>query len=181
MGGTGSGRKRQPVELAKLKGTMKASRYRGVAADGGDKVGSLQACYSVPLYREMSQRARDVYRSVCRMLLPLKMLTFADLQQLIVYGNAWDGYLDCVADIRKNGRYTLRRGPDGEVAGTVENPSVRHLKIFYEQIVKIGQNYGLTPVDRQRIKARADGDDPKLQIVNLVMKGEGYVDGPEDQ
>ena len=175
MGSSASGRKKQPVQLAKLKGTYQPCRHRGVGDDGGEKVTSLQMCYGTGLYKSLPKRAREVYLTVCRELLPLKMLTRVDLSQLALYAHEWDIYLDCTADIEKNGRYTLKYDPDGKVAGTVENPSVRHRVKALDAIIKIGQNFGLSPVDRQRIKSQAAGEDPRTQIINLVMNGDGYT------
>ena len=85
--------------------------------------------------------------------------------------------MTAAADVEKNGMYTVKRDEAGNVCGTVENPSVRQMDRFFSHVAKIGSNFGLSPVDRQRIKARVEEEDPSAKIINLIMEG----GGPDEQ
>lgn len=174
------GRKKQPAELAKVKGTFRSDRH---ANDGqlpvSRKCSTMLECCSSDLYKELTDRQRKIYVATVRNLLPLKILERADLQEIALYATEFDRYLKCEEDIRKNGRYVLKRDANGDVCAAVENPSVRQSHRALEMIVKISSNYGMTPVDRQRLRKEAEGEDASVKIINLVMNGEGY--GADEQ
>ena len=177
MGGTGSGRKKQPAQLAKLKGTYQACRRRNDGDLEGRKVGSIQAACSTLSYRLLTDRQRKIYLSVCRQLIPLGILEYAYLHQLEMFATAFDMYMTAAADVEKNGMYRIKFDEAGNVCGTVTNPAVKNMDIFFRQVVKIGSNFGLSPVDRQRIRNKVEGDDPSAKIINLIMEG----GGPDEQ
>ena len=171
MGGTGSGRKKQPAQLAKLKGTYQACRRKNDGNLEGRKVGSIQAACGTMSYKLLTERQRKIYLSVCRQLIPLGILEQAYLPELVMFAKEFDMYMTAAADVEKNGMYKDKLDNAGNVCGTVENPSVRHMDRFFSHVAKIGSNFGLSPVDRQRIKARVEGEDPSAKIINLIMEG----------
>lgn len=171
MGAAGSGRKKQPAQLAKLKGTYQPCRHKDEGGVEGKKVGSIQAACSTLSYRLLTERQRKIYLSVCRQLIPLGILESAYLPELVIFAKEFDMYLLAAADVEKNGFYTLKRDELGNVCGTIENPSVRQMDRFFNHIAKIGSNFGLSPVDRQRIKMKVEGEDPAAKIINLIMDG----------
>ncbi len=171
MGGTGSGRKKQPAQLAKLKGTYQACRRRNDGDLEGRKIKRVQDACRTLSYKLLSERQREIYLSVCRQLIPLGIIEQAYLPELVMFAKEFDMYMTAAADVEKNGMYSVKRDEAGNVCGTVENPSVRQMDRFFNHIAKIGSNFGLSPVDRQRIKARVEGEDPSARIINLIMGG----------
>lgn len=171
MGGTGSGRKKQPAQLAKLKGTYQACRRKNDGNLEGRKVKRVQDACRILSYKLLNERQREIYLSVCRQLIPLGIIEQAYLPELVMFAKEFDMYLIAAADVEKNGMYTLKRNEEGQVVGTVENPSVKQMDRFFSHIAKIGSNFGLSPVDRQRIKAKVEGEDPATKIINLIMDG----------
>jgi len=107
----------------------------------------------------------------------LGIIEQAYLPELVMFAKEFDMYLIAAADVEKNGMYTLKRNEEGQVIGTVENPSIKQMDRSFNHIAKIGSNFGLSPVDRQRIKAKVEGEDPAARIINLIMDGEG----PDEQ
>ena len=105
------------------------------------------------------------------------ILEQAYLPELVMFAKEFDMYMTAAADVEKNGMYTIKRDEQGNVCGTVENPSVKQMDRFFSHVAKIGSNFGLSPVDRQRIKARVEGEDPSAKIINLIMEG----GGPDEQ
>ncbi len=111
----------------------------------------------------------------------MKLLEKAYLPGMIFYAKEFDTYLNADADIERNGRYILERGASGEVIGTTENPSVKHRNKALENIIRLGSNYGFTPVDRQRIRMEhGNTADPKINMINIIMDGK-KKEAPDEQ
>lgn len=178
MAGNGnSGRRQQPEELARLKGDFRPSRAKP-AGISGRKIGNILECCHLPGYDTLNTRSKRIYLAACKRVLFLKVLEPADLPELLIYAKEFDRYLQCDEDIERNGRYTRRYNEIGDIVGTVENPSVRQAKIALETVIRISSNFGFSPVDRQRLRAEVNPEDPTTRIVNIIMQG---GNGPEDQ
>lgn len=180
-GNKNSGRRQQPEELARLKGTLQppSRRRPGSGLTSGTKLSLKMQCAHVTGYDTLNERSRKIYLSACSQAMALKLLEPADLVQLIVYAKEFDNYLTCDADIQKNGRYRLKHDENGKVVGTVDNPSCFQKKVSWDIVKNVSSNFGFSPYDRQRLRAEVNPEDPTTKIVNIIMKG--VDDGPEDQ
>lgn len=180
-GNANSGRRQQPEELARLKGTLPppSRRRPGSGLTTGNKLTLPMQCAKVTGYDTLTDRAKRMYLSACKQVMAFKLLEPQDLPELLVYAKEFDNYLNCDEDIRKNGRYTLKYDVDGNVVGTVDNPSYFQKKQSWDIIKNVSANFGFSPYDRQRLKAEVDPEDPTTKIVNIIMQGGN--DGPEDQ
>ena len=179
-GNRNSGRRQQPEQLARLKGTLRPSERRAESGlTSGKKVTLPMQCAHVEGYDSLNERARRIYLSACKQAMALRLLEPPDLRQLVVYATEFDNYLTCVQDIRDNQRYYWKLDEHGKKVGTVENPSNFQKKASWEIIKNISANFGFSPYDRQRLKAEVDPEDPTTKIVNIIMSGGD--DGPEDQ
>lgn len=179
-GNSNSGRRQQPEQLARLKGTLQPCR-RTPTSDfkGAKKIQTILTCTKVIGYDTLNERGKKIFLSACRQVMAFGLLQQADLPELLIYAKEFDNYLNCDADIQKNGRYRLRYNDDGKVVGTIDNPSCFQKKVSWDIIKNVSANYGFSPYDRQRLKAEVDPEDPTTKIVNIIMRGGD--DGPEDQ
>lgn len=180
-GNSNSGRRQQPEELARLKGTLPppSRRRPGSGLTSGNKVTLPMQCAHVEGYGSLNDRARRIYLSACKQAMALRLLEPPDLRQLVVYATEFDNYLTCVEDLKEHGRYAWKYNEMGERVGTVDNPSNFQKKVSWDIVKNISANFGFSPYDRQRIKAEVDPEDPTTRIVNIIMKGGD--NGPEDQ
>jgi len=179
-GNKNSGRRQQPEELARLKGTLQpCRRHTGSSNQIGKKITTILTCCHLPGYDTLTERAKKIYLSACRQVMAFGLLQQPDLVQLLVYAKEFDNYLTCDADIQKNGRYRLKYNEDGKVVGTVDNPSCLQKKVSWDIVKNVSSNFGFSPYDRQRLRAEVTPEDPTTQIVNIIMNG--VDDGPEDQ
>ena len=180
-GNSNSGRRQQPEELARLKGTLPppSRRKQGSGLTSGTKLTMRMQCAHVVGYDTLNERSRKIYLSACSQAMALRLLEPADLVQLIIYAKEFDNYLTCDADIRKNGRYRLKYDDEGKVSGTIDNPSCFQKKVSWDIVKNISANFGFSPYDRQRLKAEVNPEDPTTRIVNIIMSGGD--NGPENQ
>ena len=178
-GNANSGRRQQPEEMMRLKATMQPSRPRknGIS---GKKITEIMHCCHIPGYKDLTDRAKSIYKSACRQVLLLRLLESSDLPQLLVYAKEFDRYLQCDEDLNANGRYKYLYDEDGQVRGTLENPSFKQMMKCWDVVKNISSNYGFSPYDRQRLRAEVDPEDPTTKIVNIIMNGNG-TEEPDDQ
>lgn len=177
-GNSNSGRRQQPEELARMKGTLQPCRPRTKPVSG-KKISEIMNCSQITGYKGLTKRAKTMYLSACRQVLSLRLLEHGDLAQLLVYAKEFDRYLQCDEDLAANGRYRYVYDEDGQIRGAVENPSFRQMMKCWDVVKAISSNYGFSPYDRQRLRAETDPEDPTTKIVNIIMNG--GANGPDDQ
>lgn len=179
-GNKNSGRRQQPEQLARLKGTLQPSRRNPVTGfQGAKKITTILTCCHLVGYETLNERSKKIYLSACRQVMAFGLLQQSDLPELLVYAKEFDNYLSCCADIEENGRYKLKYDDEGNVSGTIDNPSNFQKKVSWDIIKNVSANFGFSPYDRQRLRAEVDPEDPTTKIVNIIMNGGD--NGPEDQ
>lgn len=180
-GNKNSGRRQQPEELARLKGTLPppSRRRPGSGLTSGVKLTMRMQCAHVVGYDTLNDRSRKIYLSACSQAMALRLLEPADLAELLVYAKEFDNYLTCCEDIAANGRYKFKYDDAGNVSGTIDNPSNFQKKVSWDIVKNVSANFGFSPYDRQRLRAEVDPEDPTTKIVNIIMNGGD--NGPEDQ
>lgn len=179
-GNSNSGRRQQPEELARLKGTLQPCRRAPKSSfAGANKITTILTCCHVTGYETLNPRSKKIFLSACRQVMAFGLLQQADLPELIIYAKEFDNYLSCDDDIQKNGRYHFKFDDDGNICGTIDNPSCFQKKVSWDIVKNVSAKFGFSPYDRQRLIAEVTPEDPTTKIVNIIMKGRD--DGPEDQ
>ncbi len=151
------GRKPLPKEILQLRGTDRKDRDRPASVTGAKiTVEDVGACQISGL-QSATRRARDIYWRTVRKVAALGMLEESFLAQIFFYAVEYDHFMTCCESVRKDGLYLVVEGKKGTVV--VANPAVKQRDKALELLLKIGSNFGFSPVDKQRI--RVDAEDPK--------------------
>ena len=128
--------------------------------------------------KSATRRARDIYWRTVRKVAALGMLEESFLAQIFFYAVEYDHFMTCCESVRKDGLYLVVEGKKGTIV--VPNPAVKQRDKALELLLKIGSNFGFSPVDKQRI--RVDAEDPKDRKVKAFFAAiygddnEGEVD-----
>ena len=159
------GRKPLPKEILQLRGTDRKDRDRPASVTGAKiTVEDVGACQISGL-KSATRRARDIYWRTVRKVAALGMLEESFLAQIFFYAVEYDHFMTCCESVRKDGLYLVVEGKKGTVV--VPNPAVKQRDKALELLLKIGSNFGFSPVDKQRI--RVDAEDPKDRKVKAFF------------
>ncbi len=160
------GRKPLPQELLNLRGTDRRDRQRPTSTIGElIKVEEVGDKCQISGLRGASSRARKIYWSLVKRVAVQGMLEEAFLSQLLFYAVEYDHFITCCEDIRKNGIYLTIESKKGTVV--VANPAVHQRDNALDRLLKIGSNFGFSPVDRQRLKIPQE--EPKAKGVKAIV------------
>ncbi len=175
------GRKPLPKELLKLRGTDRRDRDRPSSTLGDpvpvDKVGAV--C-QVPGLKGASRRARDIYWSLCKRVAAQGMLDPAFCHQMLFYAVEYDHFIECCEDIKKNGLYVAVETKKGTML--IQNPAIKQRVAALEKLLKIGSNFGFSPVDRQRLKIQAEDTKSKgVKAIFAALIETDDQEGPDEQ
>lgn len=163
-----------------LRGTFRKDRDRPSSTMGVpvkiDEVG--QRC-QVSGLKSCTRRASAIYWSLVKRVAALGMLEEAFCPQLLLYAMDYDLLLTLAENIRHNGPIIkqgkkttrTRTYQDGSTEVTeiderldLPNPAVKQFTQLQDKILKIGSNFGFSPIDRSRLKVPAEeGKDLKLK------------------
>ena len=102
------------------------------------------------------------------------------LPQILMYAVQYDTYLTCCEIIRKKGLIEVAIDKDGNPI-SFPNPAVKLRDKSAEILLKIGGNFGMSPVDRQKIRANAAEEKDKRvrSIMAMVEYDDEEVDDQE--
>lgn len=158
------GRKALPQEILKLRGTDRKDRQRPSSVMCApitlEDIGRCQ----VSGLKGATPRAREIYWSTCKKVAVQGILDEAYLPQLLFYAVEYDHFITCCEAIKRDGIYMISAGENG-VPSVVVNPAVKQRDSALDKIIKIGSNFGFSPVDRQKLKVEVDDKDKKLKGV----------------
>lgn len=168
------GRKPLPKELLQLRGTDRKDRDRP-ASVSGEKIAlaDVGKCQISGL-QSATRRARDIYWRTVRKVAALGMLEESFLSQIFFYAIEYDHLMTCNESIRKEGIYITVEGKKGTFV--VPNPAVKQRDKALEILMKIGSNFGFSPVDKQRIRVQTEPEKPADKIKRIFASIE-YEDG----
>lgn len=170
------GRPRKPRELLQLQGTLQPCRDRPSSVIGEPvPVDKVHERCQVSGLKSATDRARKIYWSTVRKVAGQGMLDPAFCQQLLIYAIELDLLMKCEEDIRKNGMYLVVEGKKGTFV--CPNPAVKQLHNAAEKVLKIGSNFGFSPVDRQRLKVQAEA--PKAKGIKAIFAAIAADEGEE--
>lgn len=167
------GRKPLAQEILTLRGTDRKDRARPRSAITEPvKLGELRDRCQVSGLRAATERARRIYWSVVEKVAMRQMLDEAYCSQLLFYAVEYDHFITCTESIKKEGLYLTVEGKDGKTI-VLQNPAVKQRENALEKLLKIGSNFGFSPVDRQRINVNIDDPkDKKLKGIVALLYGD---------
>lgn len=172
----GKGRKAEPTQIAKLKGTYQASRHK----DRGTSLPVLLKLKPAPKW--FSTQAKKIYKVSAGVLFQYGLLTETNYQLFLAYINEISTYLELSEAVRKQGYYVEvyesiydeQKGTDEKgnkfhnkqfrekiLAGIKKNPNIAIAKDALAAAVKLASEFGLTPASMSKIQFgnSDDGDD----------------------
>ena len=170
------GRKPLPQELLNLRGTDRPCRARPESVTGEKiAVADIGKCQISGL-QSATRRARDIYWRTVRKVAALGMLEESFLSQIFFYSVEYDHFMTCCESIRKDGLYLVIEGKKGTIVAP--NPAVKQRDKALEILLKIGSNFGFSPVDKQRIRVEGNTEKPGDRIRRIFASIE-YEPGEE--
>ena len=172
------GRKKLPQEVLNLRGTARKDRERPTVSTGKE-LAEIQMWNAVG-YSELTDRAKEIYRKVARACNRLKILTEPDLLQLVIYAREYDWLLKAFEEEEKVGVMYSKQDKEGNVIW-LTNPARGVIDSAVRNINKIAQNFGLSPVDRQKIKVQALDEKPGDKIKRIFASIEYEPDEGADE
>ena len=96
----------------------------------------------------LGQHGKREWRRLAPILLAMGVLSEADLTALLAYCKAYERWYDAEQHLRREG--TVLRGREG---GRYQNPYLAVSNRAFDQMQKLGPEFGLTPSARSRIEA----------------------------
>jgi len=138
-----AGRKKIPDSLKTLKGTDQPSRLYGEGIGFG-----LVMSVSAP--EHLNEKANLIFSEVSEMLINQRLLTEADIHLLSVYCISLARYYECENNLETENMYDEK--------GNI-NPNIKIQKQLFEQINKIGAQFGMSPTTRIISKAMEQKDE----------------------
>ena len=175
------GRKKLPQELLVLRGTDRKDRQRSPSVSGNPiKLEEVYQRCQVSGLRGATDRARKIYWAKVRQCATLGILEETSCSQLLFYAIEYDHFITCSESIRKDGAYLILNDKDGNPR-PFPNPAVKQRENALAYLLKIGSNFGFSPVDKQRIHLEKK-EDPLDNIRRIMTTTEiEFEDGPDDQ
>lgn len=173
------GRKPLPAEIKHLRGTNQPCRERpsSVLGDSVPVKEIAQRCQTAGL-QQAPKKARDIYWAMCKRLAIQGLMDPAFCPEILIW--AVDQYLatECVKSLKNDGLTMTGMTKDGRII-KFPNPAFKQLMNLQEKLIKIGSNFGMSPVDRARMKAPIE-EKPKgfKAIFAAIVAGD---DEPDEQ
>lgn len=158
------GRKKLPAEVLALRGTDRKDRARPSSTLGDPvKLEEVAQKCQVSGLQSATVRARKIYWATVRKVAAQGMLDPAFCSQLFFYAVEYDFFMSCCESIRKDGAIIIMKDKEGNLikkndGGIIAfpNPAVKNREKSLEKLIKIGSNFGFSPVDRQRLKLQIE-------------------------
>ena len=155
------GRNRDSINDKKLRGTFRKDRDVAVE-NSGKEITSIKWCLSVSGYRELSMRAKAIYRSKCHEMMEGPGLFKSQLQQLIIYANTWDTYWQADKEVKKDG-ILIKYYDTNMNERKATNPALLIREEASKQLRQISKDFGIQPIDRQKLKIVATSEEDPLE------------------
>lgn len=136
-----AGRKRKPTELHVLEGTLNSTRH----SDRGNEPRPVQSEEDAPDY--LSDEATEIWDELAPLLINLGVLTEIDRQLFSAYCEkraAWEYYTSKVEKGKEVGK--TKNG------NLVQNPYIGLANRAFDQMIKLGIEFGITPSSRSKVK-----------------------------
>lgn len=166
------GRKKLPAEILALRGTARRDRSRQPSSGVGEKVISALQCRNIMGYSLLGIKAKRFYLRRCREISALGILYEDELPLVLMMAMEFDTYCTACNDIKENGSYVTRYDDTGNPCGNVINPAYQIRNKAFNNFNIINSQFGLSPIDRQKIKFESDNESDPMQVF-LTQYGKG--------
>lgn len=157
------GRKKEDIADKKLRGTVRKDRVQVETVDPGKPMTDSDAARSVSGYKELSKRAKALYRQKCKELIAGPGLYLTDLHQIIMYAHAYDRFWTYEDEIKDRGAVVNVKSKFGETL--IANPAVKMQRDVLKDITAIAARFGFSPVDRAKLKLEVKEEDPLSEFM----------------
>lgn len=161
----GAGRKTIPNELKKLRGTDQPCRMRDeLNTEKVTDIGQIVSAKELKVLK--TKRSKQIFKDKANQLIELKLLTELDYEQLALYAHSLDVAFECIEQLAKNGKFVEVHDENGILQRIIENP---YLKLYNSMIsicVKIGSEFGFTPVSRMKLSVKTEEKDPFIELLS---------------
>lgn len=176
-GNFNSGRKALPDNIKALTGTLRPGNARPLAVEG-ERITSLNTCLAYPTYAKLTDHGKAVFRRACKDLIALGLLEAPYLAEIAHYARWEDVYWQASQRLDKGALVDY-----DEKGNARENPALKIMTRAELHLAHLGSNFGLSPVERQKIRAGAEPQGTsKLKSIKLeAIYGEDAEDRPDDQ
>ena len=142
-----AGRKPIPTTILKLRGTYRKDRH-------GNSIELDPAIPICPYF--LSNRAKITWRQVVKRLTTAGILTELDGNALARYCDAFVRWREAADWLEKKGTVYTTKYETGKTKGIRQFPQVAQYHQFGQTLLRLEQEFGMTPSSRSRISAPTD-------------------------
>lgn len=105
----------------------------------------------------LGARGREVWDQVAPVAIAMRVLTTADVLAFARYCEAFARYVELKTWLAKNGTTFAKKNPKGKVVWVGEFPQAIEFRRWHEILIRLENNFGLTPAARARLNVEASG------------------------
>lgn len=158
-----AGRPRKPNELKSLQGTERKDRkvdalevlkFEDITQIKVEKMRGLETALAKKIFNEKANQ-----------LIANKMLAPQDLEQLVIYANAYNHLVVATKEIKK-GMFSELHDDLGNLKGYIANPYIKLFKEMSEIIIRIGAEFGFSPLSRMKFKIETEKPEDPFEKLN---------------
>lgn len=123
--------------------------------------------FEMPIFLDGNEVAIDEFIRLSNELRKMGVLSNVDNVQLGMYCQLYSTYLECVKQENEKGLFLEYTNKGGET-NLVEAPWVKLKRATETQMITLGKQFGLTPVDRLKfigMKKEEKNDDPLMDLL----------------
>ncbi len=158
------GRPKKPNEIKSLQGTDRKDRY--VETIDVIKFENINQLKVLKFKGLENANAKRIFNEKANQLILNKMLAPQDVDQLIIYSNAMSIIMECVKNMKK-GFFVESFDDMGKLKGYIQNPYLKLFKENSELVIRIGTEFGFSPLSRMKFKPEKPNEvDPLQKLFN---------------
>lgn len=152
------------IQEKRMRGTERADRPASQGLQG-TIVKDVQKFLKKSGYEELTNRGKAFYRHLCNSMMKSDRLYEEDIHMLIVFASQWDKFWTLEKSIKDYGMVMEEVSREGNPR-VVANPAVAMQSQVIKNLNMIGEKFGFSPLDRQKIKAvQIEKDDPLMEFI----------------
>lgn len=153
------GRSKENIEQKKLRGTVRKDRVQVETVEAGKPISNWRVAMNVSGYKDLSGRAKTIYRNKCRELIKGPGLYSTDLHQVVMYAHSYEQFWIYDQAVKDHGAVLQVTNKFGDTI-LVPNPAVKMRRDALKDVTAIAARFGFSPVDRAKIKLEVKEEDP---------------------
>lgn len=155
------GRQKDNKKEKELRGTVRKDREQVSEAITGKPITDPRYCLGVSGYKELSGRAKGLYRQKCKELICGAGLYTTDLHQIILYASSYDQYWEYQKAVKEHGPVLTGTNKFGDSV-LLPNPAVKMSRDALKDVMAIAARFGFSPVDRAKLKMEPKDEHDEL-------------------